>query len=601
MQILKKMLKTFQAQLFLNTAMLVITVLLFTIAAGNFFYSKAIHEQTIVHTTQLLNQVQTILDNYIYSLEQIITYLSENEIIISYLRLCNFYEKGRIDYETEARVQMFTYVKNNPGLIGGILIVNKNDMYISNEIYRISRNSLKEDTWYKQAVAGNGKNILQPKPIGRNIRNFRNYSTGDIVSITRAVKDPKTDEILGVICIDMSLKAVEKLINGITLGKAGYIFVVDENADIVYAPINETVYRVNTDMLKKNAGIQYINNTRYRILYTESSLTSWKVIGVFRNEELPVPLITLYKYLAIITLVSVSMALIVSFGFSYSFTNPISKLRKSMNMAEQGDLNVRFNVQEYYGEIIQLGTSFNSMMDKIRGLIDLVYIEQKQKRKAEIQSLQAQIKPHFLYNTLDTIRWMAEAHNAPDISKLVTALTKLFRISLSKGRDIITVEEELEHVRSYLYIQKERYEEKLNYTIYCNPALHTCEITKLVLQPLVENAIYHGIKQKKEGGTIDIRAEKSGQSIRISIADTGIGMTKKECDRINAALLDYEAREYTQGYGLFNVNNRIRLTYGKAYGLHYIKNKKGGITVRVHLPLKFRTEDVQSSDKEQSC
>ena len=159
----------------------------------------------------------------------------------------------------------------------------------------------------------------------------------------------------------------------------------------------------------------------------------------------------------------------------------------------------------------------------------------------------------------------------------------------------------MEHVRSYLYIQKERYEEKLNYTISCNPAVYPCEITKLVLQPLVENAIYHGIKQKKEGGTIDIKVEKIGQKIRISIVDNGAGMTKKECDRINAALLDYEAREYTQGYGLFNVNNRIRLTYGNSYGLQYIKNKKGGITVRVHLPFKLQTENVQSPKEEESC
>ena len=262
-----------------------------------------------------------------------------------------------------------------------------------------------------------------------------------------------------------------------------------------------------------------------------------------------------------------------------------------MNSAERGELNVRFNVEEYYGEIVQLGTGFNSMMNKIENLLKLVYTEQQQKRKAEIQSLQAQIKPHFLYNTLDTIRWMAEDHDASDISKLVTALTTLFRISLSKGKDIINLEQELEHVRSYLYIQKERYEDKLNYTIVCDPALYCCEITKLVLQPLVENAIYHGIKQKKEGGHIRIEVKKDDEKkgpLRICISDTGAGMSEKECQRINKALADYSAREYTEGYGLFNVNNRIRLTYGNDYGLHYRRNDEGGITVILSIPFITR-------------
>ena len=588
---LKKTFKTFQTQLFLNMGMLVVSVLLFTIAAGNFFYSKVMNEQTQAHTTRLLTQIQTILDNYIYSIEQIITYLSEDETVISFLRLHGFYDQGRIDYETEARAHMYTYVKNNPDLIGGILIAGENGMYISNEIYRISRNNLTEDFWYKQAIEGGGKDILQPKPIGRNIRHYRDYSSSDTVAVTRAVKDPATGKILGAICIDMRLKAVEQFINGITLGKAGYVFVIDEHNSIVYAPINETVYRVDTSAIKRNAGIQTVNGSAYQILFTKSALTSWKTVGVFKNEGLPLPLITLYKYIAVITLISVSMAVIVSLGFSYSFTNPISKLRKLMNSAERGELNVRFNVEEYYGEIVQLGTGFNSMMNKIENLLKLVYTEQQQKRKAEIQSLQAQIKPHFLYNTLDTIRWMAEDHDASDISKLVTALTTLFRISLSKGKDIINLEQELEHVRSYLYIQKERYEDKLNYTIVCDPALYRCEITKLVLQPLVENAIYHGIKQKKEGGHIRIEVKKDDEKkgpLRICISDTGAGMSEKECQRINKALADYSAREYTEGYGLFNVNNRIRLTYGNDYGLHYRRNDEGGITVILSIPFITR-------------
>lgn len=432
------------------------------------------------------------------------------------------------------------------------------------------------------------------RPIGRNIRNYRNYSANSIVSVVRAVKDPDTGELLGVIIADMLTQAIEERIRDVTLGKSGYVFVQDSAGEIVYAPVNDTVYRIRGEWLQEEPGIHVINGERYQLLYTHSNVTAWSTVGMFRVGETLEQMESLRKYTIIAASLFIALATVVSLRFSASFVGPISKLRRLMAEAENGNLDVSFDTQCYSGEIRQLGGSFNSMMDKIRELLGMVYKEQRDKREAEIRTLQAQINPHFLYNTLDTIRWMAEEHQAGDIVKLVSALTKLFRVSLSRGREVISLADEMEHVRSYLYIQKVRYEDKLNYRIDVPDALLSLRVHKLILQPLVENAIYHGIKQKRGEGHISLTGLRRGKLLILRVEDDGAGMTAEQCAQLNAALRASGNREYDHGYGIFNVNDRIRLSYGKEYGLYCRINEYGGITVELICPAI--TQHVDEAD-----
>ena len=300
-------------------------------------------------------------------------------------------------------------------------------------------------------------------------------------------------------------------------------------------------------------------------------------------------------YTLLLAAASVLLAIIVSMSFSVSFTRPIKQLARLMGDAETGNLDVRFEGWRAPVEIAALGQSFNSMIAKIRELLDLVVKQQREKRHAEIRTLQAQIKPHFLYNTLDTIRWMAEEKDAPEIGEMVGALTRLFRISLSRGREIIPLSEEAVHVQSYLYIQKVRYEDKLEYAIDIPESLHNMMVIKLILQPLVENAIYHGIKQKRGTGHIWVEARRQGDALRFTVKDDGAGMSQEACDRLNRELSDENALPES-GYGIFNVNNRIRLSYGNSYGLHYAINELGGITVTMLCPAT--TELLPAEDTE---
>ena len=192
---------------------------------------------------------------------------------------------------------------------------------------------------------------------------------------------------------------------------------------------------------------------------------------------------------------------------------------------------------------------------------------------------------------------MAEEHEADEIVRLVSALTRLFRISLSRGREIISLADETDHVRSYLYIQKVRYEDKLNYEIDVPEELLALRVNKLILQPLVENAIYHGIKQKRGAGHILVQARREADRLILRVEDNGAGMTQEKCDLLNAELSRPAGMEYDHGYGIFNVNDRIRLSYGKDYGLRYEINASGGITVILTCPAVSR-EDVGSQAEE---
>ncbi len=372
-----------QKQLLISMVLLIAVPLLFMTAFGNYYYAKAIDEQANEYSTQMLDQVRTNIDASVRTVDRMMEYLFRNEDVIAYLRLGSFYDPQRIALETAARMQMRMYMDINPELLGGLLIAGENGLYASNELYRVTSDPLNEDGWYRRAVEAGGERVLISRPIGRNIRNYRNYSANDIVSVVRAVHDPDSGVLLGVICADMRTDVIEERIRDVTLGKSGYVFVQDGSGEIVYAPVNETVYRIRPEWVSAAPGIHTIGGERYQLLLAHSEITGWGTVGVFRMGEPLQPVLALRKYTIAVAVVAILLATAMSLSFSASFTGPISKLRRLMGEAERGNLDVEFDAERYTGEIHQLGGSFNSMMDNIRDLLNLVYREQQEKREAE--------------------------------------------------------------------------------------------------------------------------------------------------------------------------------------------------------------------------
>ena len=284
---------------------------------------------------------------------------------------------------------------------------------------------------------------------------------------------------------------------------------------------------------------------------------------------------------------AILFSVVAAWSLSRSIYTPIKKLHDVTTTITKNDLQALMT-SDNVDEITELGMSFNIMIGKIRDLLDAKIKEQENLKKAELRALQAQINPHFLYNTLDTIIWLAEAKKNDQVIEIVSALSKFFRIALSKGRDWITIAEELERTKSYLTIQKMRYRDILDFQIELDDAVASNTILKLILQPLVENALYHGIKNKRQGGTIYVRAKRKAENeILLEVEDNGIGFTPEKLAQVQAELRDdSEEIRMESGFGIGNVNKRIRLYYGKQYGLSVRSESNTGACVTLIIPAK---------------
>ncbi|WP_052487907.1 cache domain-containing sensor histidine kinase [Gordoniibacillus kamchatkensis] len=569
---------------------------------GNWVSAKTLEDEANSHTAQLIEQVKKNADFYVLNLKQTIELIQSNPDTAKFMNTnLTTPAEQRQSTEVQVRKMLASFTSVHPE-IAGIIIVNENDMDISNEMYRVSRDPLTGENWYRKAMETPNRLHLISRPTGRNITTNVNYSPDDVLSVVQAIRNPETGAYQGVVLLDFKLAAIEALIRDITLGKNGFIYMMDNNGEIVYAPENPIVYRVRADWMQtpnRHSIVKAIRGERYQIMYTLSDFTEWKTVGVFSLNATLQDVTKLRNVSIILGGLTVVLAVAASLLFTRSIVMPIGTLRKLMKRAEAGDLSVRFEAAGF-DEIGHLGRSFNNMIVEIRKLIELVYEEQKSKREAELRVMQAQIKPHFLYNTLDTIQWMAQERKADDIVVMIMALTNLFRIGLSKGKETITVKEEIEHIQSYLFIQKARYEAKLNYDIRVDADVELESVIKLTLQPLVENAIYHGIKARRGEGRIQIEVKRLGGKLYMSVVDNGAGIAPERLAKLQARLAGEAAAadEEQQGFGLFNVHERIRLVYGDAYGLKLFSTAGEGTKVEVWYPCGRSGEsDVESADR----
>lgn len=566
-----------------NIVVALIPFLIFSIVSGFVFLDHA-QKTAEEHSVQLIHQVSNSMDVYVETIEKMVNYI-QLELQDTPFFTMETEDAPGWESETDYIRSVLENVANSHREVAGIFIATKEDLYVSTGMSRISRDPFQNERWYREASENPEEIQLISVVTGRNIVTNRSYSIDDVFSLAKAVQDPETGEVLGVILLDIRHDIIQSSINGVTIGEKGFVFVMDQEDNIVYTPVNGIVYRVNPKWVKAMEPMSVqIQGGSYQIRSELSPYTGWRTVGVFSMDEVMSSVNTIVYILFTCVIISLVLVVIVSFKFSRTLTNPIFKLKRLMKQAESGDLTVRFNF-EHNDEIGELGQSFNHMIARIDQLIQMVYVEQENKRTAEMKSLQEQIKPHFLYNTLDTISWMARDYDAEDIVRLVDALTNMFRIGLSHGKDIITVKEEITHVSNYLYIQKIRYKDKLNYVIHVDESLYAIEVPKLILQPLVENAIYHGVKAKRGGGTITITGVPEGENLVFTVQDNGAGMPQEKVEELNRRMSERSVLDEQKSFGLFYIRERIQLCYGTGYGVHVESALGEGTRVTITLPL----------------
>ncbi len=568
-----------------------IPLVLFALVSGAVSISRA-QNTASSHTAQMVSQVSNSIDVYIQSIDKM-----ANLISLSLNAEGDEAEQGGlsdVSFSRSALGGTLGNIASSHPEIAGILLAMEDERYVPVGMSRISRDPFREEEWYQRAVKTPDKIALVNSIAGRNVTLNGDTSTDNVFSLAKAVRDPDTGEVLGVVLFDVRHDILKESINSITIGENGFVFVADAQGGIIYTPLNDIVYRVNPQWLTAGDAIfpVTIRGADYQIHVKSSPYTGWKTVGVFALEEVMSNVNSMLVMLIIAMVVSIAIISLVALPLSNSVTKPLLKLQRLMKQAESGDLTVHFNTQ-YHDEIGELGNSFNHMLSRIDDLIHQVYEEQQNKRDAEMKSLQEQIKPHFLYNTLDTISWMAREYEAADIVRLVDALTSMYRIGLSQGRDVISVEQEICHVSNYLYIQEIRYKSKLKYRIETDPATLNVQVPKLILQPLVENAIYHGIKKKRGGGTIAIQTERKEDCICFTVRDDGAGMNAEQLKLLRAGLMEESGQ---QSFGLFYVKERIRLYYGEGYSIHVDSAPDEGTVVVLCLPHSMLPVKEANSD-----
>jgi two-component system, sensor histidine kinase YesM len=416
-----------------------------------------------------------------------------------------------------------------------------------------------------------------------------------VVSLSRSVELTNAGSIAhGVLLVDMNFSGIEQICKNVDLGESGYIYLIDGNGEIIYHPRQQLIYS-NLAHENNTVAAQYDDGNHQETFEGQQRLvtvktagyTGWKIIAVTPTTDITSDYYQIKIFALFFIFFAIFLLIFVNMFLSSRIANPIKELEHSVKDIEKGklsDVDISVSSSGSY-EVQHLSKTIRSMVNQLRNLMDDIVVEQESKRKSELDALQSQINPHFLYNTLDSIIWMIENERYEGAVTMVTALARLFRISLSKGKNLITVADELEHVRNYLTIQKIRYKNKFCYDITAEPGVLECATIKLIVQPLVENAIYHGMEFMSGDGEINIKAYQKENDLFIDIIDNGLGMPQEQAD---ALLLEETSKERGKGsgIGLKNVMERIQLYFGNEYGLAIYSEPDEGTTARIHLPMK---------------
>ncbi|MDQ0231193.1 cache domain-containing sensor histidine kinase [Metabacillus malikii] len=409
-----------------------------------------------------------------------------------------------------------------------------------------------------------------------------------MISITDTVILEITGEVIGFINILIDATVIEEILGNATLGETGSFYVETAAGESLYLSGNQAGRHLISNwrtIREKDSGYMTNNSQSTFTVFDTVESTGWKVIGQAPLQELMKDANEIRSLIMISVGFSIIFTITLYFFISSKLIRPIRNLKENMKLASQGNLDVKV-VNESSDEIADLANSFNVMIKKIKSLLLKSIDEQKQLTLAEFKALQSQINPHFLYNTLDNIIWMAEAKKSSEVIDMTKALSHFFRISLSNGEDVIKLAQEIDHVRNYLIIQKIRYRDILEVTFDFNDEIVDYSILKITLQPLVENAIYHGIKNKRGKGLVSIRGDFTEDGdICIEVIDNGIGIKEEQLTKIQHQLrTGTKGKKTSGGFGMFNVQKRIQLYYGSQYGLTIESSYQIGTYIRLTIP-----------------
>lgn len=561
------------------TAIVVIAMLVVGLVLHGKF-SRTAEESAYLNTEQIVEQVNFNVEYYLRGMEELFRQLEERV------------GKSTSPSGKETLEQLATIVNTRNDLVSVSVFDSAGALLAGYPHTRLRGNvDVRGQRWF--AYASDYPNYLQYSP--PHVQNLYPGEYRWVVSLSQSVsiRENGGERVNAIMLLDVNFRAIDDMCRRVALGKKGYIYITDPDGNLIYHPEQQLIYLG----LKEEPNAAEVMNYSYGSFYDRQNgerrlvhvktvkNIGWKIVGVAYMDEL----VTSAKEISVFMvwfLVAVLVCVVaVSAYMSAVISKPIKRLGQSMKSVERGDFDSVIAVAGTR-EVEQLSQRYNLMVGRIRELMRENEREQEAKRRSELEVLQAQINPHFLYNTLNSVVRLAEGGRNSEVVTMITSLSRLFRISLSKGKNIIPLQDELEHIRHYLIIQNIRFKNKFRFTIEAEEAVLPCLTLKLILQPLVENAIQHGIEMMQDEGEIRVKAGISNDKLLIVVSDNGLGMPEEVLRSIlNPNRTVSGHRSTGSGVGVRNVHERIRLTFGEPYGLEFESRLEEGTTVKVWLPL----------------
>ncbi|MFB9278196.1 cache domain-containing sensor histidine kinase [Cohnella cellulosilytica] len=577
-------------------------LLLIVVPAAIFLYgyyerSSAILKSEVMRTMQqALKQAGSNLSYRLEHIEDISNAAFMNANLHSYLSV------GADDQSIGIQLQVIKdlrylveTVQSNSDVFHVRLFVDKSKIYSGERINFFTLDSLKSRPWFPAIIAANG-NIVWT---GSYEESFLDGGDANIFSSARMLRDPENyDKVSGVLMVDVKESLVSDILAELQFSPGTQVYLVDPAGDIIFHPERSLIgTKIDPSILavlnEGNEGVQTVklNGTVNDVLFTTLNPAGWKLVAQGTDSQLSPHSVkltqrsewtSLIEYVALFLVLPFVLLAIIVRGMNRRVNHVITIIRKEGT----DSLNEIPNVN---GDFHMLERSVDHLIIRVRTLVEEKYKAQIHEREAQLLALQAQINPHFLYNTLDTINWIAIGKGASDISQMIDNLAKYFRLSLNQGKNIVSVEDELRLAQVYLEIQQSRFLDTFDFKLDVQPELTDYQIPKLILQPIVENALLHGIRKAKDRrGLIVISAREDKGDLIFAVSDNGIGM-----EEAFAQQLIIQAQTGSNGnrsgsangssYGLFNVNERIKLYAGDDYGVDVHSRPGAGTTVTVRL------------------
>ncbi|MEK0315713.1 cache domain-containing sensor histidine kinase [Cohnella sp. 56] len=561
--------------------------------ASSYYYARSIKANTTSYATEITSKTLLKLDDYVTDLYN--------------MSAMPLYNKDFLDWLADpntglAKEQgMDLYISNLNKIKPDTVSVYVFDNY-GHVKYNIKtggmRNNLSEveGDWTNIAKAADGKPVLvSTQEVSTGKDNYYAFS------VIRELKQVKFDLApIGFIVFDTNITAFERQFRDLDDVTKGQTILVDENDRVVYATDRSLLTRnlsgeeaIRRATSTSGSFPSELGGESYITTYAKSSLTNWKLLVFIPTQETTRQASVTRNVTLLTSGLFVLLALGIAIAISYALTRPLSKIKALMQEVQTGNLDVSFN-QRYRDEVGMLGRHFNIMVTRVRDLLEEVKTTQTRKKEAEYAALQSQINPHFIYNTLETIRMKAELNDDEEVADMTFTLGKLLRYGVNHEEQLATIGQELEHLGNYIALQNVRFSNKFSMVVDIPERDHGIGCVKLMFQPVVENAIHHAFKNRLGTGTVRIGVRHEGTDVVFTVADDGCGMSGRELKTLRERVAGRLPPAVPgRGIGLRNVRERIKMQYGEAYGLRIDSREGEGTVVEIRLPVPTEREEAE--------